>query len=105
MCAVTMGGSFFVSRRQFKILLIDNHTSVPFITSDQPIINMLANPTGFAVPERVEFYYPLSPTRAMLYLEKDHPRSYREHVDFDRRGPYALQFWRQAQLWLANASV
>jgi hypothetical protein len=73
MCAVTMGRSFFVSSRQFKILLIDNHTSVPFITSDQPIINMLANPTGFAVPERVEFYYPLSPTRAMLYLEKTTP--------------------------------
>jgi hypothetical protein len=69
--AVTMGGSFFLSRKQFKIVLVDNDTDVPFITSDQPIINLLAHPTAFEVPERVEFFYPLSPTKAMLYLEKE----------------------------------
>ena len=71
--AVTMGGSFFVDRKRFKIVLIDNHTQVPFITSDQPIINLLSPAYSFDVPEKVELYYPISPTKAMLYLEQENP--------------------------------
>lgn len=71
--AVEMGRSFFSDRRNFKILTLDNDTRVPFITSDQPIINMLCDPRGFNAPERMELYYPLSPTQAMLYLEKPTP--------------------------------
>jgi hypothetical protein len=73
MAAAAIGGSFFVERKKFKIVLLDNHTDVPFITSDQPIINLLSNPTDRQGPERAEFYYPLSPTKAMLYLEKANP--------------------------------
>lgn len=68
--AVEAGGSFFVSRNEFRILVLDNHTQVPFITSDQPIINMLTPGGSWDVPEKMELYYPLSPTQAMLYLEK-----------------------------------
>ena len=71
--AVEMGRSFFSDRRNFQILVLDNDTRVPFITSDQPIINMLSDPRDFNAPERVELYYPLSPTQAMLYLEKSTP--------------------------------
>jgi hypothetical protein len=71
--AVTMAASLFVDRKKFKIVLLDNLTDVPFITSDQPIINMLSNPADRRAPERVELYYPLSPTKAMLYLEKENP--------------------------------
>ena len=39
--AVEAGRSFFCSRNEFRILVLDNDTEVPFITSDQPIINML----------------------------------------------------------------
>src|ERR1035437_981402 len=68
--ATEAGGSFFVSRNEFRILVLDNHTQVPFITSDQPIINMLTPGGSWDVPEKMELYYPLSPTQAMLYLEK-----------------------------------
>jgi hypothetical protein len=68
--AVEAGGSLFVSRNEFRILVLDNHTEVPFITSDQPIINMLTPGGSWDVPEKMELYYPLSPTQAMLYLEK-----------------------------------
>ena len=63
----------FVSRNEFRILVLDNHTEVPFITSDQPIINMLTPGGGWDVPERMELYYPLNPTQAMLYLETTTP--------------------------------
>ncbi len=71
--AIEAGGSFFVDRRNFQIIVLDNETQVPFITSDQPIINMLADGKSFDVPEKMELYYPLSPTQAMLYLEKATP--------------------------------
>jgi hypothetical protein len=71
--AVEAGGSFFVNRNEFRILVLDNHTEVPFITSDQPIINMLTSGGSWDVPEKMELYYPLSPTQAMLYLETATP--------------------------------
>ena len=71
--AVEAGASFLLSRREFQIVVIENHTQVPFITSDQPIINMLSPGGGWDVPEKIELYYPLSPTQAMLYLEKSTP--------------------------------
>jgi hypothetical protein len=71
--AVEAGGSFFVNRNKFRILVLDNHTEVPFITSDQPIINMLSPGGSWEVPEKMELYYPLSPTQAMLYLETATP--------------------------------
>ncbi len=73
MAAVAIGGSLFVDRKKFKIVLLDNDTDVPFITSDQPIINILSNPADLQAPERMEFYYPLSPNKAMLYLEMANP--------------------------------
>ncbi len=71
--AIEAGGSFFVDRSNFQIIVLDNDTEVPFITSDQPIINMLTEGQSFEVPEKMELYYPLSPTQAMLYLEKSTP--------------------------------
>jgi hypothetical protein len=71
--AVEAGASFFRSRNEFIILVLDNHTEVPFITADQPIINMLTSGESWDVPEKMELYYPLSPTQAMLYLETATP--------------------------------
>jgi hypothetical protein len=71
--AVETGRSFFADRRGFQILVLDNDTQVPFITSDQPIINIRADAGSFSPPEKIELYYPLSPTQAMLYLENSTP--------------------------------
>lgn len=71
--AIETGGSFFASRRDFRIVVLDNNTQVPFITSDQPLINMLTDGKSWDAPEKMELYYPLSPTQAMLYLEKVTP--------------------------------
>jgi hypothetical protein len=90
-CAVESGRSFFVDRKKFKIVLIDNYTQVPFITSDQPIINLRSNPEDLGPPEGVEFYYPLSPTKAMLFLEKAtvaHPGS--QPVSIDQAHEYNI---------------
>lgn len=62
--------SFFRDRSQFRLVFVENCSNVPFITGDQPIINLLSNPFTRTPPERMEFYYPLSPHRAMFLLEK-----------------------------------
>ena len=68
--------SLYRDRGQFTIVLLDNRTDTPFITGDQPIINMHATfePRG---PEKLEFFYPISPQKAMLLLEasSDHSQS------------------------------
>jgi hypothetical protein len=40
MLAVNVGGNLLVDRAQFRIVLVDNETAVPFITGDQPVINI-----------------------------------------------------------------
>ena len=70
MFAVVMGRSLMVDRRKFQIVVLDNSTEVPFITSDQPIINILTDGKSVVAPDRMELYYRLSPTQAMLFLEK-----------------------------------
>jgi len=71
--AIEAGGSFFVDRKNFQIVVLDNHTEVPFITSDQPLINTRTDGKSFDIPEKMELYYPLSPTQAMLFLENSTP--------------------------------
>jgi hypothetical protein len=76
--AALLGRSLYVDRNRLTILLVDNTSDNPFITSDQPIINIAANPRDFAPPKSFELYYPLSPKKAMLILEPDstfHPSS------------------------------
>ena len=68
MLALRLADSLYRDRAKFKIVLLDNQTDIPFITGDQPIINVHAT-LGPGVPERLEFFYPLSPQRAMLLLE------------------------------------
>lgn len=60
-----LGCSLFLERKKRRLLAVRNDTSVPFITSDQPIVNLHGD--GETPPELVSFYYPISPRRA-LYL-------------------------------------
>jgi hypothetical protein len=67
--ATNVGRSLFSDRKRHTIMLLDNATNVPFITADQPIINIAAGPKDTTPPVKFELYYPLSPTKAMLLLE------------------------------------
>jgi hypothetical protein len=66
--AMAVGQSLYIDRDKFKLVLIDNDTETPFITADQPIINLQA---GYdrKPPEKFELFYPISPKKAMLLLE------------------------------------
>ena len=67
--AGNLGFNMYARRSQDRIILLDNPTEVPFITADQPVINVAANPKDTKAPERFELYYPLSPEKALIRLE------------------------------------
>lgn len=71
--AMNIGQSLYIERRDFKLLLIDNLTDTPFITGDQPIINLHASFDRNRI-EKCEFFYPLSPRKAMLLVEASNSR-------------------------------
>ncbi len=67
--AINVGRSFFGQCRNFKIVVAENLTGVPFIAGDQPLFNLRGNPFTKEVPDEMELYYPLSPTKAMFYVK------------------------------------
>ncbi|HYE28769.1 MAG TPA: DUF4238 domain-containing protein [Allosphingosinicella sp.] len=60
--ATNLASSFMRQRREYRIVLLRNKSEVPFITGDQPVINL----RGVDV-EEVDLYYPLSPDLAMIF--------------------------------------
>jgi hypothetical protein len=69
--AMNLGYSLFVDHPRLKLMILENATEVPFVTADQPVINMAARLKDTTAPERFEAYYPLSPTKALLVLGPD----------------------------------
>lgn len=67
--AHTVGGSLFFQRDRRRPVVVQNNTGVPFITGDQPVLNIARQP-GEEV-EHLMLYYPLSPTTAFILTEID----------------------------------
>jgi hypothetical protein len=65
--ATNLGGSLYARRRASRLTFLDAPPELELITGDQPIVN--ARGGGRAIetpPTELEFYYPLTPTRALL---------------------------------------
>jgi hypothetical protein len=65
--STTLGWSIYIERSFWSAVILVNHTKTSFLTGDQPIINTYAA-FGYQVKEHdhLEFYYPLSPNKALL---------------------------------------
>jgi hypothetical protein len=64
-----VGSSLFLQKNRRALLLLSNKTRVPFATSDQPVINIYGN--GDTPPEKLSFFYPISPSSALYLAEPD----------------------------------
>ena len=56
----------------YRCVMLENNTSTPFITGDQPTVNMDAemyHMTNGVSPKTLTIYYPVSPTKAILLTE------------------------------------
>ena len=77
--ATDVGHSLIGDYERHAVVLLDNASEVPFVTADQPLINLSANPKEFKPPAKFDLYCPLSPTKAMILLESEST-----HVPRDR---------------------
>lgn len=67
--ATNIGWSLYLERKLYRPVILIAEGGA-FITGDQPIINTLGRHDG-TEPEDLEYYYPLTPSRALL-LTKQH---------------------------------
>lgn len=71
MFGTNIGLSLYLDRKNLTHALLINETNIPFITSDQPILNVheSVSETEFTTPNHADFYYPLSPTVSYIICE------------------------------------
>ena len=69
--AANVGATLFLERKNRKLLLLENVTEIPFITGDQPIINLCCKATIAEAPDLLVLYYPLTPQLALILEECD----------------------------------
>ena len=69
--ATNFGYSLSIPNLHIKLFLLENNTDIPFITCDQPIVNIKADPIDFNAPSELELYYPQTPQIALIFSMKD----------------------------------
>jgi hypothetical protein len=65
--ATTLGHNLVVGNPNTRYIFVRNETSIPFVTCDQPVINLKkddVDENGFV--KDLEFYYPISPSAAIM---------------------------------------
>ena len=74
--AVNAGINLYLDRKKRPLWLLENNTEIPFITGDQPVINLFPSSTSDKPPELFALYYPLSPSTALVIDEVEHRCGY-----------------------------
>jgi hypothetical protein len=66
--ATNVGAGIFVEKGAYQFLFLQNHTKIPFITADQPIINL-----NTQHDKDLRLYYPLSPQLSLVFWKGSPP--------------------------------
>lgn len=83
MYGMNLGWSLYAGRNEARHALLINDTPVPFITSDQPVVNVhsCVSETEFSPPEHADFYYPISPRIAYIICDSDRFKQGKNRID------------------------
>lgn len=83
MFGMSIGLSLYATRHEDKHALLVNDTRVPFITSDQPVVNVhsCVSETEFVAPEYADFFYPISPRIGYIICNSERFTPGRNEVD------------------------
>jgi len=83
MIGMSLGFSLYIDRHNARHALLVNDTNVPFITSDQPVVNVhpCVSEAEFAAPKHADFYYPISPRVAYIICESERFMPGKNEVD------------------------
>lgn len=69
---LTKNMTHFLIRDNYRIIIIENKSSIPFITCDQPVFNTHAVGKHISSPiSDLQLYYPISPQIAILITKDD----------------------------------
>lgn len=69
--ATNLACTIYLERASWSSVILENYTQFPFLTADQPIINTYSAFGGNVNKhDDLEFYYPLSPQKALLLTKK-----------------------------------
>jgi Protein of unknown function (DUF4238) len=93
--AASVAYNLYANRNNFRLLLVENTTDTPFVTSDQPIINLHATLTR-KPPDKLEFFYPLSPGKAMLLADASPAQNHRGALSSVAVNGYNLRMVKNA---------
>lgn len=74
--AVNVGSGLYLERKKRPLWMLENDTDIPFITGDQPVVNLFPSPHPNKPPELLALYYPLSPSTALIIDEVEHRCGY-----------------------------
>jgi len=74
--AVNVGVGLYLERKKRPLWMLENDTDTPFITGDQPVVNLFPSPYPDKPPELLALYYPLSPSTALIIDEVEHRCGY-----------------------------
>lgn len=74
MHAINVGASLFRERSDLRLILLDSPSDARFITGDQPVLNLVDELDDKGIPLGFELYYPVSPTKAMVLVNRASPR-------------------------------
>lgn len=72
--AANLGFSLFSRRNANPFRMLKNDTNFPFITSDQPVVNLLGSRQSGLAPQHLAIFYPLSPRYALFMDDADNPQ-------------------------------
>jgi len=98
---VNMSRSIFLDRHSMRQSLLVNHTGTPFITGDQPVINIHASvpeKKSITPPPSVDLYYPISPKIAYVIAESDKFGFGKVEVDAETAHDLNMKIARSAQV-------
>ncbi|TGX55819.1 DUF4238 domain-containing protein [Sphingomonas gei] len=94
--ATEIGAALLRERERYRAVILVNRTRIPFITGDQPVINL--NPSR---ARDVKLYYPVRPDTALLLTTDDYaPDGAKEISAFDaERYNYEMYRWSDDQIY------
>ena len=83
MFGMSIGFSLYAGRHNARHALLINDTMVPFITSDQPVVNVhsCVSETEFSAPKHADLYYPISPRVGYIICDSERFTSGKNELD------------------------
>ncbi|HPS57858.1 MAG TPA: DUF4238 domain-containing protein [Spirochaetota bacterium] len=70
--ATNMAALLSINKEHWELIFLKNENDIAFITGDQPVINLAAK--HGEKTERLELYYPITPTSAIIIKRKTNQR-------------------------------